>query len=119
MMTCEKLDRKKICQSLTDLIESLFELYLSISLTHFRGNFLDKNSDIGVDHFTMKGVVKVVTADTATTVGYKKSLVTPSDMPSVAMMNENSPICDKLIPVCTDCLSGWPESKAPTVALSD
>ena len=31
--------------------------------------------------------------DTATTTGYKKSLMTPSDSPKEAMMNENSPIC--------------------------
>jgi hypothetical protein len=35
-------------------------------------------------------VVKVVTAETATTMGYKKSLVTFSDIPSVAMIKENS-----------------------------
>ena len=57
-------------------------------------------------YFTINGVVKVVTAATATTIGYKKSLVTFSVVPKVAMINENSPICDKLIPVCIDCLSG-------------
>ena len=54
----------------------------------------------------MNGVVNVVTADTATTMGYKKSLVTFNVIPKVAMINENSPICDKLIPVCMDCFSG-------------
>ena len=36
---------------------------------------------------------KVVITDTATTTGYRKSLITPSERPSEAMINENSPIC--------------------------
>ena len=35
----------------------------------------------------------VVITDTATTTGYRKSLITPKDKPSEAIMNENSPIC--------------------------
>ena len=35
----------------------------------------------------------MVITDTATTTGYRKSLMTPNDRPSEAMMNENSPIC--------------------------
>ena len=31
--------------------------------------------------------------DTATTTGYRKSLMTPNDRPNDAMINENSPIC--------------------------
>ncbi|MNG35901.1 hypothetical protein D3C84_1227680 [compost metagenome] len=51
--------------------------------------------------------------------GYKKELVTFNDIPNVAMIKENSPICDKLIPVCMDCFKGCPEIIAPTVELID
>jgi hypothetical protein len=37
-------------------------------------------------------VLKVVTAETATTIGYKKELVTLSVIPKVAIIKENSPI---------------------------
>jgi hypothetical protein len=67
----------------------------------------------------MKGVVKVVIADTATITGYRKLLVTFMDIPKVAIMKENSPICAKLIPVCMDCFKGCPEIKAPIVELMD
>ena len=58
-------------------------------------------------------------AETATIIGYKKSLVTFNVIPNVAMMNENSPICDKLIPVCIDCFRGCPENSAPIVDKND
>jgi hypothetical protein len=48
---------------------------------------------------------------TATTMGYKKSLVTFSDIPSVAMIKENS----QFVPIITylyDCFKGCPEIKA-------
>jgi hypothetical protein len=45
-----------------------------------------------------KGVVNVVMADTATAIGYKKSIVTFKDTPKEAMIKENSPICERLIP---------------------
>lgn len=41
----------------------------------------------------MYGVRNVVMTDTATTTGYRKSLITPNDNPNDAMMNANSPIC--------------------------
>jgi hypothetical protein len=50
--------------------------------------------------------------------GYRKLLVTFMDIPKVAIMKENSPICAKLIPVCMDCFKG-PEIKAPIVELMD
>ncbi|MNL27529.1 hypothetical protein D3C87_1491240 [compost metagenome] len=75
-------------------------------LTHFRGNLRSRKFEKGTAYFTIKGVVNVVMAETATTTGYKNELVTLSVIPNVAMINENSPICDKLIPVCTDCFNG-------------
>ena len=48
------------------------------------------------------GVSSVVSADTATATGYRKWPVTPSDRPTPAMMNENSPICPRLSAACTD-----------------
>ncbi|MNL57863.1 hypothetical protein D3C87_1814540 [compost metagenome] len=88
-----------ICQLLTDFIAWVLALYRSILLIHLRGNFAVRNSEKGVENLTMNGVVKVVTAETATTMGYKKLLVSFSVIPSEAMIKENSPICDKLIPV--------------------
>ena len=35
----------------------------------------------------------MVITDTATTTGYRKSLITPNERPSEAIINENSPIC--------------------------
>jgi hypothetical protein len=58
-------------------------------------------------------------ADTATITGYRKLLVTFMDIPKVAIIKENSPICAKLIPVCMDCFKGCPEIKAPIVELMD
>jgi hypothetical protein len=46
-------------------------------------------------------VVKVVTAET-TTMGYK-SLVTFSDIPSVAMIKENSQFVPMSFPIWIDC----------------
>ena len=56
----------------------------------------------------------MVITETPTAMGYKKSLVTFSDKPSVAIMNENSPIWERLIPACKEVLSGCPEMIAPT-----
>ena len=53
--------------------------------------------------------------DTATTIGYKKSLVTLSDTPSEAMMKANSPICVRLKPHCMAIFNGCPESNTPKV----
>jgi hypothetical protein len=53
----------------------------------------------------------MVTAETATTMGYKKSLVTFSDIPSVAMIKENSQFVPMSFPIWIDCF-GCPEIKA-------
>ena len=70
---------------------------------------------VGSENLIMYGVVKVVSTDTATAMGYRKLLVTLSVNPSEAMINENSPICERLIPDCTDVLSDCPAIKAPAV----
>ena len=60
-----------------------------------------------------KGVVKVVITDTATMIGYKKSLVTPRLLPMLAMMKENSPICTKLKPQCMAVFRLLPAANTP------
>ena len=45
------------------------------------------------------GVVKVVITETATMMGYIVESNTPSVVPNVAMMNENSPICVRVNPL--------------------
>ena len=60
--------------------------------------------------------MKVVIAEAATAIGYKKSLVTFKVKPKVAMIKENSPIWAKLIPACTDVFKGWPDSNEPNPA---
>src|SRR3970040_957422 len=102
-----------------DFIACAFALYRAILLTHFRGSFLSKNSEKGTAIFTINGVVKVVTAETATTIGYKKSLVTFNDIPKVAIIKENSPICAKVIPIWMDCFKGCPEISEPIIELVD
>ena len=67
----------------------------------------------------MNGVVNTVTAETATTIGYKKVLVAFRVTPKVAMIKENSPICDKLIPVLIESFKGCPDNNAPNVELMD
>ena len=62
-----------------------------------------------------KGVVKVVITDTATIIGYKKLLITPRLMPREAIIKENSPICARLKPQCTEVLRLWPEASTPPV----
>ena len=57
-------------------------------------------------------------ADTATATGYNRSLVTLRVSPSVAMMKENSPICERLMPARTAVFKGWPASTAPLMLLS-
>jgi hypothetical protein len=61
----------------------------------------------------MYGVVKVVIAETATAIGYRKLDVTLSVKPRVAMIKENSPICAWLIPACMAVLNGCPAMIAP------
>ena len=57
--------------------------------------------------------------DTDTMMGYMKSSITPKLMPTVAMINENSPICPKHIPARTELRRLSPESSMPTPELSD
>ena len=59
------------------------------------------------------GVNSVVNAETATAIGYKKPLVTFSDNPSDAMMNENSPICDTVMPTRIAVRPSLPARKVP------
>ena len=61
------------------------------------------------------GVVKVVITLTVTMMGYTLSSSTPSVVPSVAMINENSPICVRLKPLSIAILSGWPVASMPVV----
>ena len=56
-------------------------------------------------------------AETATAIGYKKSLVTLYDMPKAAMMNENSPIWESPIPTFSDVRPSFPAINAPMVQL--
>jgi hypothetical protein len=60
----------------------------------------------------------VVTAETATTMGYKKSLVTFSDIPSVAMIKENSQFVPMSFLFGSIAL-GLLEIKAPIIELID
>ena len=48
---CVKLALKTICQSLTDLIDSVFALYLSMAFTHFLGILLSIKFDTGTAAF--------------------------------------------------------------------
>ena len=57
--------------------------------------------------------------DTATTIGYKKWLVTCSDTPSEAIIKANSPICVRLKPHCMAVFSGCPASSTPSVPKRD
>ena len=66
-----------------------------------------------------QGVVSVVTAETATAIGYRNSRVAPSDAPSDARMNENSPIWARLMPVWTDVRTPFPVRNAPSPTAAD
>ena len=57
--------------------------------------------------------------ETATTIGYKKSLVTCNETPRDAMINANSPICVRLNPHCIAVFKGLPESITPKVPKID
>ena len=70
---------------------------------------------VGTANLIIYGVMNVVITDTATTMGYRKLLVTCRLTPSDAMMKANSPICVKLKPLCMAILSGWPDSNTPKV----
>mgnify|MGYP003379130952 CR=1 FL=1 len=57
--------------------------------------------------------------ETATTIGYKKSLVTCKETPNVAMIKANSPICVRLNPHCIAVFNVFPESNTPNVPKVD
>ena len=59
------------------------------------------------------GVNSVVIAETATAIGYRKSLVTFRVTPSDAMMKENSPICANPMPTRREVRVSLPPTKAP------
>ena len=61
----------------------------------------------------------MVTTDTPTAIGYKYGLVTLKLRPKAAIINENSPICDILMPACMACLRPLPASIEPMVTLTD
>ena len=61
------------------------------------------------------GVKNVVITLTATTIGYMRLSSTPSDKPSVAMINENSPICVRQKPDSMATLSDCPVASMPNV----
>jgi len=60
----------------------------------------------------------VVIADTATPIGYRKSLVTFSVRPREAMMKENSPICAKPMPVRKALRVSCPPTNVPNVQVT-
>ena len=62
-----------------------------------------------------KGVSRVVSADTAMATGMRNERSTPRLTPRPAMMNENSPICARLIPDCTERRTPLPATNEPTL----
>ena len=68
---------------------------------------------------TNAGVVSVVTAETATATGKRKSRVAPRDVPRLARMNENSPICARLMPVWIARRVPLPVRNAPKATAAD
>ena len=67
---------------------------------HFFGSRFSTYLYAGAEARIMYGVRNVVMTLTATTTGYRKSPITPSERPNEAMMNENSPICAIEKPHC-------------------
>ena len=61
------------------------------------------------------GVVKMVSTETATMIGYMRGSSTPRLMPSEAMMNENSPICVSVNPLSMATRRFWPVTSIPSV----
>ena len=57
--------------------------------------------------------------DTATTIGYKKWLVTCSDTPSEAIIKANSPICVRLKPHCIAVFNGLPEMPISNITVKN
>ncbi len=62
--------------------------------------------------------MSVVIADTAIATGYSQPRITPAATPTLAMMNENSPIWARLNPAFIAVRRPWPARKAPIVTAS-
>ncbi len=76
-----------------------------------RSNQATSESELRIKY----GVASVVSTETATAIGYRKSLVTFSDSPSDAMMKENSPICASPMPTLSDEPRSLPATNVPNV----
>ena len=61
------------------------------------------------------GVSNVVMPETATAIEYSNGSVAPVESPTAAIINENSPICDKHMPHFTEVCTLRPVSKQPIV----
>ena len=70
--------------------------------------------DSGSEARIRYGVSSVVIAETVTAIGYRNSLVTCSVRPSAAMMNENSPICERPMPTRSEVRRSLPAMNAPS-----
>src|SRR5687767_12516665 len=91
-MVLIKNDLTANLHSLTARILWAPELYRSIHLSKPLGMWRWNQMYAGSENRIIYGVVNVVSVDTATATGYKNPLVTLRVSPSVAIMNENSPI---------------------------
>ena len=78
------------------------------------GSLWSTHAAIGSEARIIQGVSRVVSAETATATGYRKSPVACSVRPSPAMMKENSPICARLSPARTEVRIPIPVRKAPS-----
>ncbi len=67
------------------------------------------------DHRIIQGVERVVMAETVTATGYRNSRVAPEARPTPAMMKENSPIWERVIPALTEVRTPYPARKPPSV----
>ena len=79
----------------------------------FFGSLFSSRLYAGVDSLIIYGVRNVVITDTATTTGYRKLPMTPSDSPNDAMINENSPICAIEKPHCMADFKDCPLMRKP------
>ena len=94
-------------------MRSTHDAYSATDVCSGRGSFRSIHIAAGSAALMSSGVKRVVIADTATATGYMNPRVTPAVRPTPAMMNENSPICARLIPVCMECLRPAPVMNAP------
>ena len=62
------------------------------------GNQRSIDAAARLESLISSGVVRMVIADTAIATGYIQTPITPDATPTLAMMNENSPIWARLIP---------------------